>query len=153
MQLAKEEDLKKFEKKNKKWQASRAFSLFFLVILLLAVVAVAYGSLTFMHRADAGVALGHAKSVRLALKVTAQDCYSKDLSFCDSSSEGGVTKGIYEEVISLSAAPGDFWVLKTSDNGYSVEEFVYREDDFTVWYQAEPKSYTVYFNNTMIDSK
>ncbi len=125
----------------------------FLAILLLAVVLVACGSLALMRRADSQVALGHAKSVRLALMVTAQDCYSKDVSFCDSSSEGGVTEGLYEEVISLSAAPGDFWVLKTSDNGFSVEEFVYREDEFTVWYQANPKSYTVYHNDTMIDGK
>lgn len=124
-----------------------------MIILLLAVVLLVPGVLTLMHRADAQLALGHAKSVRLALKVTAQDCFSKDISFCDSSSQGGVTKGLYEEVISLSAAPGDFWVLKTSEDGFSVEEFVYRENNFTVWYQADPKSYTVYRNDTMIDSK
>ncbi len=126
---------------------------FLFVILLLVVVLLVPGALALMYRADAQVALGHAKSVRLALKMTAQDCYSRDISFCDSSSQGGVAKGLYGEVISLSAAPGDFWVLRTSEDGFSVEEFVYREDDFTVWYQADPKSYTVYRNDTMIDSK
>lgn len=124
-----------------------------MIILLLTVVLLVPGALTLMHRADAQLALGHAKSVRLALKVTAQDCFSRDISFCDSSSQGGVARGLYEEVISLSAAPGDFWVLKSSEDGFSVEEFVYRENDFTVWYQADPKSYTVYRNDTMIDSK
>ncbi len=125
--------------------------MFFLAILLLAVVLLIPGATTLMHRADAQVALGHAKSVRLALVVTGQECYGKDIAFCDSSSEGGVTKGVYDEIISLSAAPGDFWVLKSSEDGYTVEEFVYREENFTVWYTNEPKSYKVYYEKQMTD--
>ncbi len=125
--------------------------MFFLAILLLAVVLLIPGATTLMHRADAQVALGHAKSVRLALKLTGQECYSKNITFCDSSSEGGVTKGVYDEIISLSAAPGDFWVLKSSEDGYTVEEFVYREENFTVWYTNEPKSYKVYYEKQMTD--
>ncbi len=134
--------------KNEEW-IKKGFG--FLVILLLAVVLLVPEVLNLMHRADAQVALGHAKSVRLALKLTGQECYSKNIAFCDSSSEGGVTKDIYEEIITLSAVPGDFWALKSSKDGYTVEEFVYRENDFTVWYTNETKSYKVYYEKQMTD--
>ena len=45
-----------------------------LIIILLAIVTVIPGALRLLHRADAQVALGHAKSVRLALQVTGQEC-------------------------------------------------------------------------------
>lgn len=32
---------------------------------------------------------------------------------------------------------------------YTVEKFVYREGDYTVWYTLEPKSYTVYYEDYM----
>ena len=61
--------------------------------------------------ADAQVALGHAKSVRLALQVTGQECYGRSGTFFDASQEGGVAESIRTEVLNLSKAPGDFWVL------------------------------------------
>lgn len=120
-----------------------------LIILLLAIVTVIPGALRLLHRADAQVALGHAKSVRLALQVAGQESYGRNDTFFDASREGGVAEGIYAEVLNLSKVPGDFWVLQTAGDGYTVEKFVYREDDFTVWYTKEPRSYTVYYENHM----
>ena len=102
-----------------------------------------------LHRADAQVALGHAKSVRLALQVTGQECYGRSGTFFDASKEGGVAESIWTEVLNLSKAPGDFWVLQMAEDGYTVEKFVYREGDYTVWYTLEPKSYTVYYEDYM----
>lgn len=146
-QLEKAKNLSKIEYRRLKFVA------FLLMFILLAIILVVPVALRLMYRADAQVALGHAKSVRLALQITGKECYGADKSFCDASQEGGVTDDVWQDVMDLSKAPGDFWVLQVNKDGYSVEEFVYREDEFTVWYQAEPKSYTVYFNNTMIDSK
>lgn len=69
--------------------------------------------------------------------------------FFDASQEGGVTESIRTEVLNLSKAPGDFWVLQMAEDGYTVEKFVYREGDYTVWYTLEPKSYTVYYEDYM----
>ncbi len=123
---------------------------FFLIFTLLALVLIIPASLRLMYRADAGVALGNAKSVRLALQVTGKECYGKDQTFSDASGQGGVTENVYRDVINLSKAPGEFWVLKLGRDGYTVDEFIYKEDEFTVWYQASPKTYTVYHDETMI---
>ena len=120
-----------------------------LIIFLLAIVTVIPGALRLLHRADAQVALGHAKSVRLALQVTGQECYGRNGTFLDASQEGGVAEGIRTEVLNLSKAPGDFWVLQTAKDGYTIEKFVYKEDEYTVWYTKEPKSYTVYYDDHM----
>ncbi len=60
-------------------------------------------------------------------------------TFFDASQEGGVAESIRTEVLNLSKAPGDFWVLQMAEDGYTVEKFVYREGDYTVWYTLEPK--------------
>ena len=119
-----------------------------LIIILLAIVTVIPGALRLLHRADAQVALGNAKSVRLALQVTGQECYSRSDTF-DASQKGGVAESIRTEVLNLSKVPGDFWVLQMAEDGYTVEKFVYREGDYTVWYTLEPKSYTVYYEDYM----
>ena len=118
-----------------------------LIIILFAIVTVIPGALRLLHRADAQVALGHAKSVRLALQVTGQECYGRSGTFFDASQEGGVTE--YPDKCLASKAPGDFWVLQMAEDGYTVEKFVYREGDYTVWYTLEPKSYTVYYEDYM----
>lgn len=120
-----------------------------LVVILPAVVTVIPGVLRILYRADAQVALGHAKSVRLALQVTGQECYGRSGTFFDASQEGGVAESIRTEVLNLSKAPGDFWVLQMAEDGYTVEKFVYREGDYTVWYTLEPKSYKVYYEDYM----
>lgn len=120
-----------------------------LVVILPAVVTVIPGVLRILYRADAQVALGHAKSVRLALQVTGQECYGRSGTFFDASQEGGVTESIRTEVLNLSKAPGDFWVLQMAEDGYTVEKFVYREGDYTVWYTLDSKSYTVYYEDYM----
>ena len=120
-----------------------------LTFILLLAVAIVPGVLRILYRADAQVALGHAKSVRLALQVTGQECYGRSGTFFDASKEGGVAESIWTEVLNLSKAPGDFWVIQMAEDGYTVEKFVYREGDYTVWYTLEPKSYTVYYEDYM----
>ena len=120
-----------------------------LVILLFAVVAVTPGVLRLLYRADAQVALGHAKSVRMAIQVAATERYGQNRIFSDASSQGGVAEDIYEEVLKLSKAPGDFWVLRMSEDGYTLEQFVYQEGEFTVWYESDPSSYRVYHEEQM----
>ena len=58
-------------------------------------------------------------------------------------------ESIRTEVLNLSKAPGDFWVLQMAEDGYTVEKFVYREGDYTVWYTLDSKSYTVYYEDYM----
>lgn len=65
-------------------------SLTFLTILLLTLFARAPGVLRLVYRADAQVALGHAKSVRMAIQITGTEQYSKGKGFCDATQEGGV---------------------------------------------------------------
>lgn len=123
-----------------------------LCILLLVIVTVIPGVLRLLYRADAQVALGHAKTVRMAMKATAIEQYGVKNSFGDASCEGGVAEGLYEDILMLSKAPGDFWILQTDEDGYEVLQFVYREGEYTVWYTAEPGRYTVYHQDTMIDT-
>ena len=59
-----------------------------LVVILPAVVTVIPGVLRILYRADAQVALGHAKSVRLVLQMTGKESYGGSRSFCDASREG-----------------------------------------------------------------
>ena len=58
------------------------------VVILPAVVTVIPGVLRILYRADAQVALGHAKSVRLVLQMTGRETYGESRSFCDASREG-----------------------------------------------------------------
>ena len=122
-----------------------------LTFILLIAVAIIPGVLRILYRADAQVALGHAKSVRLALQITGKVSYGRNDTFTDASQEGGVTESVWKDVLTLSKAPGDFWVLQVGEDGYTVKQFVYQEGEFTVWYQSNPVSYTVYHNETMIE--
>ena len=122
-------------------------------LLLLTLFAGAPGVLRLVYRADAQVALGHAKSVRMAIQITGTEQYGKGESFCDVTKEGGVPETLYQKILRLSDVPGDFWVLQVSDDGYKVKQFVYREGDYTVWYQADPSSYQVYRGDAMISTK
>lgn len=124
-----------------------------LTFILLLAVAIVPGVLRILYRADAQVALGHAKSVRLALQVTGKESYGRNDTFTDASQEGGVTESVRKEVLMLSKAPGDFWVLKMSDDGYTVDKFLYCEGEYTVWYTRSPESYTVYRREQMTGSE
>ena len=124
-----------------------------LVVILLGIVTVIPGVLRILYRADAQVALGNAKSVRLALQMTGTESYGGNRTFYDASHEGGVAESIWLEVMQLSKAPGDFQVLQVEEDGYTVKRFYYQEGDFTVWYNDEPGYYTVYRNDTIISSK
>ena len=44
-------------------------------------------------------------------------------------------------------------MLQMAEDGYTVEKFVYREGDYTVWYTLEPKSYTVYYEDIWLAKK
>ena len=88
-----------------------------LCILLLAIVLVTPGVLQLLYRADSKVALGHAKSVRMAMQVAGVEQYGRDSAFSDASREGGVVEGLYEEILLLSKAPGDFWILQMDPDG------------------------------------
>ena len=112
--------------------------LIILPILLLTLFAGAPGVLRLVYRADAQVALGHAKSVRMAIQITGTEQYSKGKGFCDATQEGGVPEALYQKILNLSDAPGEFWVLQVGNDGYKVKQFVYREGNYTVWYQATP---------------
>ena len=59
-----------------------------LTFILLLAVAIVPGVLRILYRADAQVALGHAKSVRLVLQMTGKESYGGSRSFCDASREG-----------------------------------------------------------------
>lgn len=67
-------------------------SLTILTILLLTLFAGAPGVLRLVYRADAQVALGHAKSVRMAIQITGTEQYSKGKGFCDATQEGAFRK-------------------------------------------------------------
>lgn len=55
--------------------------------------------------------LGQQNRCGLALQITGQECYGRSGTFFDASQEGGVAESIRTEVLNLSKAPGDFWVL------------------------------------------
>lgn len=64
---------------------------------------------------------------------------------------GGLPDGLYEEILQLSEAPGDFWILQMEDDGYTVRQFVYRENEYTVWYDADADAkYLVYHEDNII---
>ena len=128
---------KKFNFKKNIYRWIKKFLPIF-TILLLTLFAGAPGVLRLVYRADAQVALGHAKSVRMAIQVTGAEQYSKGKGFCDATQEGGVPEALYQKILNLSDAPGEFWVLQVGNDGYKVKQFVYREGNYTVWYQATP---------------
>lgn len=98
-----------------------------LLILLLTIVLIIPGVLRLIYRADSQVALGNAKSVRVAFQVIGTEAYGSNGPFGDASHKGGVADGLYDEIIKLSKAPGDFWVLQTDETGYQVLRFLYQE--------------------------
>lgn len=123
-------------------------------ILVLAVfVAAMPGTLLLMRRADAQVALGNAKSLRMALDSASMETYASGQPFRDTSSNGGVSEEVWREVILGSKVPGDFWLLQTDKSGYEVQRFLYREGDFTVEYCKEPLTYEVSYQKNYIQTK
>ena len=126
--------------------------LYISILILLAVIAVIPGALHLMYRADAQVALGHAKSVRMAFRVLAAEQYGSDSNMFDISEKGGVSAGLYDEIIQLSGVDGDFQVLLADkEDTYSVKRFMYEEGEFTVYYDGDTSSYTVYRKQTLIE--
>lgn len=122
------------------------------ILILLAVTAVIPGALRLMYRADAQVALGHAKSVRMAFRALAAEQYGSDSNMFDIYEKGGVSAGLYDEIIQLSGVDGDFQVLLADkEDTYSVKRFMYEEGEFTVYYDSDTSSYTVYRKQTLIE--
>lgn len=114
-----------------------------LCILLLTVVLLAAGALWLMYRADARVALGNAKTVRIALNAASTEAYAAGEPFADPSQPGGVTEDVLTEVLIVSNAPGNIQLIQTEDNGYGVARFAYTEGAFTVVYTADPTTWEV----------
>ncbi|MCI8795941.1 MAG: hypothetical protein HFG89_03660 [Dorea sp.] len=123
------------------------------ILVLAVLVAAIPGTLVIMRRADAQVALGNAKSLRMALDTASMETYASGEPFRDISSNGGVTEEIWREVITDSKVPGDFWLLQTDKSGYEVQSFLYREGDFTVEYCKEPLTYEVSYQQNYIQTK
>lgn len=139
---------------NQTVKARRAVKFLSVLVLVLAVLTAAVpGTLTIMRRADAQVALGNAKSLRIALQVASTEAYGAGRPFRDPSLEGGVTEEVWRKALMDSKAPGDFWVLQTDESGYEVLRFLYREGDFTVSYCKEPLSYEVYYQQSYIQTE
>lgn len=129
------------------------FALTVITILLAILVAGIPSALTIMRRADAQVALGNAKSLRIALQTASTERYAANRLFCDNASQGGVTEDVWKEVITDSRVPGDFWVLQTDESGYEVLRFLYQEGDFTVLYCKSPLTYEVYYQQSYIQTE
>lgn len=129
------------------------FSLAATAILLAAIVAVLPGILLMMRRADAQVALGNAKSLRLALQVAGTEAYGARQPFFDASQESGLVKDAWTKVLTDSKVPGDFWVLQTDKSGYEIRRFLYQEGDFFVMYQKDPLIYEVYYQKSYIKTR
>lgn len=121
-----------------------------LIILATVLLAGIPPALTLMRRADAQVALGNAKTVRLSLQLASKEAYAASLPFWSASEAGGVTERVRDKVLKDTKTPGDFWVLQTDKDGYEVLMFLYQEGDFTVLYQKEPQSYQVFYNQSFI---
>ncbi len=124
----------------------------YLSILLTIIVVAIPGILYIMHRADAQVALGNAKSLRMALDAAATEHYGSSQPFCDASSIGGVTEEVWRQVITDSKVPGDFWILQMDKSGYEVQRFFYQEGDFTVTFCREPLTYEVFYQQEFIQT-
>lgn len=124
------------------------------IVLILAIVTASIpGILAIMRRADAQVALGNAKSLRLALQVASTEAYAAGNPFGDATQMGGITEESWRKVITDSRIPGDFWVLQTDESGYDVLRFLYQEGDFTVSYSKEPLVYEVCYRQTFIKTE
>lgn len=123
------------------------------IILLAVLTAAVPGILFIMRRADAQVALGNAKSLRLALQAASIEAYAAGRPFRDPSGNGGVTEEVWKKVITDSKASGDFWVLQTDKGGYEVWRFIYQEGDFTVTYCKEPLTYEVSYHSSYIQTQ
>ena len=122
------------------------------VLVLAVLVAAVPGTLVIMRRADAQVALGNAKSLRVALQVASTEAYGAGRPFGDVTARGGVAEEVWQAVLMDSKVPGDFWILQTDESGYEVERFVYQEGDFTVSYCKEPLTYEVHYRQMYIQT-
>lgn len=137
----------------KKTAPKRITGLLTATVLILAVlVAAVPGTLAIMRRADAQVALGNAKSLRVALQVASTEAYGAGRPFGDVTARGGVAEEVWQAVLMDSKVPGDFWILQTDESGYEVERFVYQEGDFTVSYCKEPLTYEVHYRQMYIQT-
>ena len=138
---------------NKTKHSRAHFVLTVITILLAILVAGIPSALTIMRRADAQVALGNAKSLRIALQTASTECYAAGRPFRDIAGQGSVTEDVWKEAITNSKVPGDFWVLETDKSGYEIQRFYYQEGDFTVFYSKEPLTYEVFYQQSYIQTE
>ena len=99
------------------------FILTTLTVIMLAIVTVVPGVLRLMYRADSQVALGHAKSVRMALQVIATEQYGRREVLCDASQEGGIANGLYEEIITLKKECVDLFTGEKKEGNVTLKPF------------------------------
>lgn len=122
-------------------------------LLLAVIVAALPGILHMVRRADAQVALGNAKSLRLALQAAGTEAYGAGQPFYRAEEESGLAKEVWTKVLLESKAPGEFWILQTDQSGYEILRFLYQEGDFSVMYQKEPLVYEVYYQESYIKTR
>ncbi|MGO5083197.1 hypothetical protein [Oliverpabstia intestinalis] len=59
--------------------------------------------------------------MRMAIQITGTEQYSEGKGFCDATQEGGVPEALYQKILNLSDASGEFWVLQVGNDGYKVK--------------------------------
>ncbi len=112
------------------------------IVILLTAIVLAFGTLTMMYKADARVALGNAKSLRLALQLAGTEAYATGEPFADPSQEGGVSENIRIQAYTNAKVPGEFWLLQTGEAN-RVLLLRYTEGPFTVTYSPDPDTWVV----------
>lgn len=76
--------------------------------------------------------------------MTSTGQYGGSAPFADAAKQGGVAEGVYEDVLFLSKAPGEFWILQTDESGYRVQKFIYQENEYTWSGMTGAPMYTPY---------
>lgn len=115
-----------------------------LALAFLAVIIVIYaGSVELRRQGIARESLAQLKAARLAASAISAQCYATGQPFADQTTADGFAPGVAQQVRELGRLPGEIKLLRIDENGYTVRELLYREDDFYALYEAG-EGFTVY---------
>lgn len=119
------------------------------IIILIAVLAILLGFLTFWHYShlfQARQTLMSAKTVRLSAKAVSYDYYGNLQSMMDHSNKNGLKADAEESILKTAGASGRIEYIEFNESQMEVTEMVYSEDDYAVRFQLKENEpvWTVY---------
>ena len=107
----------------------------FIVILIVALIGVAVvwpTAISVLRRMDARNVQSQAKNIELSLRLLVADSHGFGMNVFDATRDSGLSETAEQEVLKLSGATGQLYILSWDQQNMVVNHFLYFEGDYYV---------------------